>query len=71
MEGKTKVGINSKIEVKDVKNSASNGSGKRFKAVDIAPAHATKEIYASIFTSSRKTDFKETYSCRSLPLGRN
>ncbi|XP_009605181.1 uncharacterized protein LOC107823415 [Nicotiana tabacum] len=71
VEGKGKVGINSKIEVKDVKNSASNGSGKRFKAVDIAPAHATKEIYASIFTSSRKTDFKETYSCRSLPLGRN
>ncbi|OIS97082.1 PREDICTED: protein RTF2 homolog [Nicotiana attenuata] len=71
VEGKGKIGINSKIEVKDVKNSASNGSGKRFKAVDIAPAHATKEIYASIFTSSRKTDFKETYSCRSLPLGRN
>ncbi|XP_059290463.1 uncharacterized protein LOC132044000 [Lycium ferocissimum] len=71
VEGNGKVGINSKIEVKDVKNSASNGSVKRFKAVDVAPAHATKEIYASIFTSSRKSDFKETYSCRSLPLGRN
>ncbi|KAJ8560756.1 hypothetical protein K7X08_022616 [Anisodus acutangulus] len=71
MEGNGKVGINGKIEVKDVKNSASNGSVKRFKAVDVAPAHATKEVYASIFTSSRKSDFKETYSCRSLPLGRN
>ncbi|XP_049359705.1 uncharacterized protein LOC125824377 [Solanum verrucosum] len=71
VEGNGKIGIKSKIEVKDVKNSASNGSGKRFKAVDVAPAHATKEVYASIFTSSRKSDFKETYSCRSLPLGRN
>lgn len=44
---------------------------KRFKAVDMAPPGATKEVYASIFTSSRKSDFKETYSCRSLPLGRN
>ncbi|GFY99628.1 hypothetical protein Acr_13g0010280 [Actinidia rufa] len=48
-----------------------NGSVKRFKAADRAPANATKEVYASIFTSSRKSDFKETYSCRSLPLGRN
>ena len=46
-------------------------SAKRFKASDHAPAHANKEVYASIFTSSRKSDFKETYSCRSLPLGRN
>lgn len=49
----------------------SNGAAKRFKAVDIAPPNATKEVYASIFTSSRKSEFKETYSCRSLPLGRN
>ncbi|PSS13932.1 hypothetical protein CEY00_Acc14546 [Actinidia chinensis var. chinensis] len=48
-----------------------NGPVKRFKAADRAPANATKEVYASIFTSSRKSDFKETYSCRSLPLGRN
>ncbi|CAN1224221.1 Replication termination factor 2 [Linum grandiflorum] len=47
-------------------------SNKRFKAVDVAPAHATKEVYASLFTSSqKKKDFRETYSCRSLPLGRN
>ncbi|KAH9299214.1 hypothetical protein KI387_030896 [Taxus chinensis] len=46
-------------------------SVKKFKAVDIAPMNATKEVYASIFTSSRKTDLKETYSCRALPLGRN
>ena len=35
------------------------------------PPNATKEVYASIFTSSRKTELKETYMCRSLPLGRN
>uniref|UniRef100_A0A0E0L8N6 Uncharacterized protein n=1 Tax=Oryza punctata TaxID=4537 RepID=A0A0E0L8N6_ORYPU len=46
-------------------------STKRFKAGDHAPAYANKEVYASIFTSSKKSDFKETYSCRSLPLGRN
>ncbi|KAK3131780.1 hypothetical protein QOZ80_6AG0511360 [Eleusine coracana subsp. coracana] len=46
-------------------------AAKRFKAADHAPAYANKEVYASIFTSSRKSDFKETYSCRSLPLGRN
>ncbi|XP_004507721.1 uncharacterized protein [Cicer arietinum] len=54
-------------------NKSVNGgaaAAKRFKATDIAPANAT-EVYASIFTSSRKSDFKETYSCRSLPLGRN
>uniref|UniRef100_A0ACD5XS89 Uncharacterized protein n=1 Tax=Avena sativa TaxID=4498 RepID=A0ACD5XS89_AVESA len=44
---------------------------KRFKAADHAPAYANKKVYASIFTSSNKSDFKETYSCRSLPLGRN
>ncbi|KAF4379653.1 hypothetical protein F8388_023670 [Cannabis sativa] len=54
-----------------VKSSSNNAAAKRFKATDIAPAHATKEVYASIFTSSRKSEFKETYSCRSLPLGRN
>ncbi|KAL8040805.1 hypothetical protein ABFX02_10G123500 [Erythranthe guttata] len=43
---------------------------KKFKAT--APANATKAVYDSIFTSSKKkSDFKETYSCRSLPLGRN
>lgn len=52
-------------------NGKPEGPVKKFKAVDIAPAHATKEVYASIFTSSRKSEFKETYSCRSLPLGRN
>ncbi|KAF3452973.1 hypothetical protein FNV43_RR03406 [Rhamnella rubrinervis] len=51
--------------------AAGNGSVKRFKAAAVAPPNANKEVYASIFTSSRKSDFKETYSCRSLPLGRN
>ncbi|KAK8937652.1 hypothetical protein KSP40_PGU003500 [Platanthera guangdongensis] len=54
-----------------LENGRKDRNGKRFKAVDIAPVNATKEVYASIFTSSRKGDFKETYSCRSLPLGRN
>ncbi|XP_074294293.1 uncharacterized protein LOC141622133 [Silene latifolia] len=57
---------------KKKKDGEINGNAsKRFKAVDNAPAHANKEVYASIFTSSRKSEFKETYSCRSLPLGRN
>ncbi|KAI4335569.1 hypothetical protein L6164_014205 [Bauhinia variegata] len=50
---------------------AADGAAKRFKATDIAPPNATKEVYASIFTSSKKSDFKETFTCRSLPLGRN
>lgn len=47
------------------------GGSKRFKAVDNAPLNANKKVYASIFTSSKKTDLKETYMCRSLPLARN
>ncbi|KAK9079182.1 hypothetical protein SSX86_000852 [Deinandra increscens subsp. villosa] len=60
--------VSGKIETngKGGKNEA-----KRFKAGDRAPQNANKDVYASIFTSSRKSDFKETYSCRSLPLGRN
>ncbi|XP_026454725.1 protein RTF2 homolog [Papaver somniferum] len=53
-----------------VKEESNGVPKKKFKATDIAPPNATK-VYASIFTSSRKSDFKETYSCRSLPLGRN
>ncbi|MBA0728527.1 hypothetical protein Golax_001419 [Gossypium laxum] len=48
-----------------------NGGVKKFRATDVAPANATKEVYASLFTSSKKSDFKETFTCRSLPLGRN
>ncbi len=44
---------------------------KKYKASEHIPANATKSVYASIFTSSSKGTFKETYSCRSLPLGRN
>ncbi|WOL08647.1 hypothetical protein Cni_G17400 [Canna indica] len=54
-----------------LENGRKDRGAKRFKAVDMLPANATKEVYASIFTSSKKSDFKETYSCRSLPLGRN
>ncbi|MFS8004861.1 putative Ubiquitin-like domain, replication termination factor 2, Ubiquitin-like domain superfamily [Helianthus anomalus] len=75
------IGSKREIDVKAAKVSGkieTNGKvvngkneAKRFKAADLAPANANKEVYASIFTSSRKSDFKETYSCRSLPLGRN
>ncbi|KAG5225944.1 protein RTF [Salix suchowensis] len=64
-----KVKGNGKVE--NVKGASHGGSVKRFKATDIVPANATEEVYASIFTSSKKQSFKETYSCRSLPLGRN
>lgn len=67
VEGHGKVANGSGVAVK----GASNVSVKRFKAADMVPRNATKEVYTSIFTSSRKSDFKETYSCRSLPLGRN
>ncbi|KAK9149818.1 hypothetical protein Scep_008575 [Stephania cephalantha] len=67
-EGKVGDGKNSSV---DAVKGRVNGSAKRFKATDAIPANATKEVYASIFTSSRKKEFKETYSCRSLPLGRN
>lgn len=68
-----KKGLDGKLEgkVENVKGVNGNGAVKKFKAVDIAPKNATKSVYASIFTSSRKEEFKETYSCRSLPLGRN
>ncbi|MFQ6644879.1 hypothetical protein Gotur_019733 [Gossypium turneri] len=36
-----------------------NGGVKKFRATDVAPANATKEVYASIFTSSKKLDFKD------------
>ncbi|MFS7965197.1 putative replication termination factor 2 [Helianthus anomalus] len=75
------IGSKREIDVKAAKVSGkieTNGKvvngkneAKRFKAADLAPANANKEVYASIFTSSRKSGFKETYSCRSLPLGRN
>lgn len=68
-----KIEMNGKVVNSSKANGGVNGKSeaKRFKAGDKAPAHANKEVYASIFTSSRKSDFKETYSCRSLPLGRN
>eukprot|EP00245_Coleochaete_scutata_P010101 TRINITY_DN3486_c0_g2_i1.p1 TRINITY_DN3486_c0_g2~~TRINITY_DN3486_c0_g2_i1.p1 ORF type:complete len:285 (-),score=55.78 TRINITY_DN3486_c0_g2_i1:72-875(-) len=43
---------------------------KKFKAVDRLPEGATKDVYASIFTSSSAPS-KETYMCRNLPIGRN
>lgn len=66
-----KVVSNGSSNGKGVSNGSSNGSAKRYKAADNAPVNATKEVYASLFTSSKKSNFKETYSCRSLPLGRN
>lgn len=62
-EVRTKLGV--------VTKGPSEAPAKRFKAVDVAPPSANKEVYASIFTSSKKSNLKETYMCRSLPLGRN
>lgn len=53
-------------------NGVENGVKKLKNESIMVPQNATKEVYASIFTSSKKkSGFKETYSCRSLPLGRN
>ncbi|OMO90897.1 hypothetical protein COLO4_18779 [Corchorus olitorius] len=68
-KGSGKVNRNGKHE--NEKGLSNNAAVKKFRAADVAPANANKEVYASIFISSRKSDFKETYSCRSLPLGRN
>lgn len=66
-----KVEGSAKLANGGLKGTGNVGGVKKFKAADMAPPNANKEVYASIFTSSRKSDFKETYSCRSLPLGRN
>lgn len=61
-----------KRQMDDGNVNANGVTGKKFKAGDAVPVNATKEVYASLFTSSKKkSDFRETYSCRSLPLGRN
>lgn len=39
-------------------------AAKKVKAVDLAPAHADKKVWASLFTSSQPRT-QETYSCRS------
>lgn len=65
------------VEVTEVPVSRPKGSdliqpSKKFKAAEkLLPQNASKEVYASIFTSSSKNSLRETYSCRSLPLGRN
>lgn len=47
-------------------------ASKIFKAAEsLLPANASKQVFASIFTSSKKNELIETYSCRSLPIGRN
>ncbi|XP_010453088.1 PREDICTED: protein RTF2 homolog [Camelina sativa] len=67
--------IGAKVAKRQMEDGNVNGNGitvKKFKAADKVPVNATKEVYASLFTSSKKkSDFRETYSCRSLPLGRN
>ncbi|KAJ0578414.1 putative replication termination factor 2 [Helianthus annuus] len=62
------IGSKREIDVKAAKVSGkieTNGKvvngkneAKRFKAADLAPANANKEVYASIFTSSRKSDLR-------------
>lgn len=59
------------IVAEKVKDQKLLQPSKKFKAVDMLPANATKEVYASIFSSSSKSKLKETYMCRALPLGRN
>lgn len=48
-----------------------NAAANRFKTIDVVPTNAIKEMYMSIFTSSRKSNFKETFICISLPLDRD
>ncbi|CAN8253136.1 unnamed protein product [Cochlearia groenlandica] len=56
-----------KVVKRQMDDASVNVNGVTAKKFD-----ATKEVYASLFTSSKKkSDFRETYSCRSLPLGRN
>lgn len=75
--GKRKGDVSRTVEVAEVaavvrpKGSDLVTVTKKYKASDKLPDNATKSVYASIFTSSSKGTFKETYSCRSLPLGRN
>ncbi|KAK7265111.1 hypothetical protein RJT34_32727 [Clitoria ternatea] len=66
-----KVEGNGKVGNGNVGLNGGAAAAKRFKAADMAPPNASKDVYASIFTSSKKSDFKETFTCRSLPLGRN
>ncbi|XP_031490782.1 uncharacterized protein LOC116257902 [Nymphaea colorata] len=68
---KKKAETNGKIASAGDTGKGSDVPTKRLKTTIRTPANATKEVYESIFTSSKKSNFKETYSCRSLPLGRN
>ncbi|XP_024515699.1 protein RTF2 homolog isoform X1 [Selaginella moellendorffii] len=53
-------------------SSTMKAVAKKAKPLLPIPANATKEIYQSIFTSSgSRSNLKETYSCRALPLARN
>ncbi|CAH8366060.1 unnamed protein product [Eruca vesicaria subsp. sativa] len=66
------VDAGAKVAKRQMDDGNVSGTVKKFKAGDKVPVNATKEVYASLFTSSKKkSDFRETYSCRSLPLGRN
>eukprot|EP01018_Ginkgo_biloba_P024316 Gb_26977 [translate_table: standard] len=68
VRSKRKGAENGEREVGNGKDKA-KATSKKFRAIDQAPTNATKEVYASIFTSSKKSTFKETFSCRALPLG--
>ena len=41
------------------------------RVIDHVHLDKSEEVYASISTSLMKSDFKETYSYRDIPLGRN
>ncbi|KAJ9131184.1 hypothetical protein P3X46_035272 [Hevea brasiliensis] len=64
-----RVETNGKIE--NVKGVTNDGTVKWFKAADLSPANSNNEAYASIFTSSKKSDFKEIHLLGTLPLCRN
>ncbi|EPS61282.1 hypothetical protein M569_13513, partial [Genlisea aurea] len=71
LKQKKKFGSNNKKHKIEGGGDGSNNKKSKLASSLVAPANATKEVYASIFTSSKKSDFKETFMCRSLPLGRN
>lgn len=54
----------------DVAAEAARRAAKKYNAGEHAPAGATKEVWASLFTSSTVDDRKETYTARCLSFQR-
>jgi hypothetical protein len=49
----------------DMQHGDEKAQAKKFKATELAPSKASKEVWSSIFLSSRPEE-KETYGCRAL-----